>query len=219
MPFTREQKSEISTIISDTITALLDNEKFIETLSNKIMQVIEIQVCKITAPLISEIEEVKKSNVTTQELDNLRQYTRRNSLRIFGIKEDINEDVERKMIETFNTYCNVNMKAESIDRCHRIGKPSDNINKPRAIIVKFTSYRYKNLIYRSKTKFRNTKIVIKEDLTRTRLELYKEACSKFGFKNVWTVDGVIKTKIKGRAVSINKMDDLDAEEQPMNHAN
>nr|CAH7713345.1 unnamed protein product [Callosobruchus chinensis] len=49
----------------------------------------------------------------------------------------------------------------------------------------------KMLAYNKKKMLKGTRMVIKEDLTALRLKIVKTASDKYGFKNVWTVNGKI----------------------------
>ncbi|KAJ4433826.1 hypothetical protein ANN_16138 [Periplaneta americana] len=69
--------------------------------------------------------------------DALEQYQRRQSLRIFGIPENNNEDTDQIAIEVA-AKVGVNLVVSDIDRSHRVGRQGD---RPRPVIVKFVSYR------------------------------------------------------------------------------
>lgn len=73
----------------------------------------------------------------------------------------------------------------------------------RPIIVKFTSYRKRAEVFRAKRLLINTKITVREDLTKKRVELLRKCIDKFGLKNVWTQDGTIIVKDKNYKIRIN----------------
>ena len=79
-----------------------------------------------------------------------------------------------------------------IDRSHRVGRKIEGRERP--IIVKFTSYRKRAEVFRAKRLLINTKITVREDLTKKRVELLRKCIDKFGLKNVWTQDGRIIVK-------------------------
>ena len=75
-------------------------------------------------------------------------------------------------------------------------------NKPRHIIVRFTSYNAKSLLYKARLHLRNVslqdlglgKIYIKENLTEWRAELFKKVRKlrkKYNNGKAWTIDGKI----------------------------
>ena len=53
-----------------------------------------------------------------------------------------------------------------------------------------------------------TGVTITENLTRSRYELYKNAMSKFGKTNVWTLEGRVMINIDGKKHSVTSCDQL-----------
>ena len=76
-----------------------------------------------------------------ENMDMLEQCTRKNSLEIEGIPENIcnDEDAVLKVAEILN----VNVKREDIDICHRIKR-----KKTRPIIARFVSHKVKRALYK-----------------------------------------------------------------------
>ncbi|KAK9678944.1 hypothetical protein QE152_g40416 [Popillia japonica] len=54
------------------------------------------------------------------KIDNMEQYTRRNSVRIFGIPEKNDENIQAIVLNLCKDKLNVDLTAPSIDRVHRI---------------------------------------------------------------------------------------------------
>ena len=109
------------------------------------------------------------------ELENSEQYSRRMCLRINGVpveSTETSEDCMKKCKEIFEEI-DVNVPDEAIDRAHSIGKSYvfEDIEY-KAIIVKFTSWRYRTTVYRNRKK---TKYKIFMDLTRKRFQMLNEA--------------------------------------------
>lgn len=127
-----------------------------------------------------------------ERTDQLEMYSRRNCLRIFGVKETESEDTDKLVIENVAKKISVNLTLQDIDRSHRVGRQITGKNRP--IIVKFVSYRKRNEMFRSKRLLKHTGITIREDLTKSRLVLLQAAIEKFGLRNVWTEDGNIVIK-------------------------
>ncbi|KAJ4426184.1 hypothetical protein ANN_26993 [Periplaneta americana] len=84
----------------------------------------------------------------------------------------------------------VDVNVMDIDRSHRIGR-RDVGNRPRPIIVKFVIYRKRSEVFKNKRLLKKSGVTIREDLTRIRHNILKEAINKFGVNSVWTQDGVI----------------------------
>lgn len=170
----------------------------------------------------SEMDELYESH------DDLEQYTRKNSLEIHGVPENLytsTEDVVIKLGEVLN----VPIQSEDIDISHKLysGK-----NKPKNIIVKFISHKKKTALYKKRVELKNVKITqlfphsttaaalvserlyINESLTSFRKDLMKEAnqMKKDGLLvSVWSMDGKIyvKTSPDGAPKRIRPQEDLD----------
>ena len=57
--------------------------------------------------------------------------------------------------------------------------------------MRFANYGTRVKVYGAKKNLKGTSIVIREDLTGTRLKLIKEAVETYGSHNVWTMEGNI----------------------------
>ena len=110
------------------------NKKFGE-LNDKI----EAQKEKITTQAMEITVLKKEKQAVTDECDELQQYSRRNSIRISGIPENSDEDIERDIKDLFESVLKVNVAKGDLCRIHRTGKPrQDEI--PRQVLIKFTNY-------------------------------------------------------------------------------
>ena len=67
----------------------------------------------------------------------------------------------------------------------------------RSIIIKFVRYNCRRSIFLNKKKIKNTGISITESLTAKRMEILSKAKERFGFTNVWTLDGQIHYLAEG----------------------
>jgi hypothetical protein len=124
-----------------------------------------------------------------KKADEQEQYSRRNSLRLFGVAEREKENLDAIVTGLCCNKLKTKVTMDDIDRCHRVGRASEG--RPRAIIVKFVSYRKRAEVFRAKRSLRGSKITMREDLTSSRLKLLKIAIEKFGLKQVWTADGKV----------------------------
>lgn len=129
----------------------------------------------------------------TERTDELEQYQRRNNIRIFGVKETAGEDTDKIVAELCQDKLGIQLPPDAISRSHRVGKRqepgADGRERHRPIIVRFVSYRARRTVFQSKKKLKGTGVTIREDLTRLRQTVYKQAVAQFGTKNVWTHDG------------------------------
>lgn len=88
--------------------------------------------------------------VLENKAEQAEQYSRRNNLRITGCPETntVNTDeIVLRMASDIGTDLHIS----EIDRSHRVGKPDSNRTRPREVLVKFTSYRARQKLYKMKT--------------------------------------------------------------------
>lgn len=96
------------------------------------------------------ISELQKT-IETMELsiDEQEQYQRRNSLRIAGIPEKVDENLVERFLKINEQRLGLEISENDIDRIHRVGRPNEQHTKhPRQVLIKFTSYRVRNLVYK-----------------------------------------------------------------------
>lgn len=196
MVLSRAQIAEFEGVLMEAFK----KESFIQAISTSISDIVGKRINDIIAKYETKMMEfqtgmdvLKTENATLKKqcnlkVDFLEQYSRRNNIRIFGIPENGKESVELLVMDMISTKLGLNMPPDYIERCHRVGK---NTNKPRPIIVKFLSHKYKNAVFSAKSKLKETRILIKEDLTKLRFDAMKSLTVTYGFKNVWTYDGGI----------------------------
>ena len=63
-------------------------------------------------------------------------------------------------------------------------------------------------VYGAKKSLKGKKIVLTENLTKRRYDLYQKAVKKIGFGKVWTSEGRIMTLLSGRYFEIASELDL-----------
>ena len=83
-----------------------------------------------------------------EKVDALEQYTRKNSLEIVGIPENVCDDEE--VVLKVARALNVEVKPEDIDICHRIKRKKSN-----PIIARFVSHQVKKSLYKQRVQLKN----------------------------------------------------------------
>ncbi|KAK4874019.1 hypothetical protein RN001_013379 [Aquatica leii] len=210
MVFTQAQKTDISEI---TKSVLCDVD-FLKIIADKVSELVMIRIEDKMNQLLTKCDNMEKTiknyetdnEILRNKLDDLEQYTRRNSLRIWGIKEERNENVENQVLNVCNNQLGLTLSNNDIDRCHRIGMQG---NKTRPIIVKFIGYRQRAMVFSAKKKLKGTGVQIREDLTKNRATLLHCASERFGFKNTWTYDGIVIVNKDNRKVRLKNLKDLE----------
>lgn len=176
-------------------------------------------VCKLKSSL---------ENMSYQ-IDEIDNNARLNCLILYGITEINNENIWARALSELNKMeiPNFKLTEDMIDRCYRLGKNFNQSQKdtPKPILIKFTKYNVRNIIWTNKSKLKGTGIIVNEFLTPTRLQLIKNAKNVFGNKNVWTQEGriiilypdgkrkVIVTNIVQLERAIGLMKDIQEEEK------
>ena len=159
------------------------NEKFEEYEKDKKEREKEIKDLK------EEVEDLKNQlNEVDHMLDKQEQYSRRHCFLVHGVRESANENTDNLVISTIKENMDAELVEEDIDRTHRIGKKRED-GKPRPIIVKFTRYNRRRMIYQRKKKLKGKGISITESLTERRMKELNAARAQYEFKNVWSQDG------------------------------
>ena len=224
------------TIVRDVLKELIASKEFEQTLTKCVEKAIEKHLEKIIEEqerqkgtifdlelqLDKKEEELNNMKTLMQgmttsleklkaDVNSLEQYSRRNCLRIFGVVESDGENTSELVMELARNNLQVNIEQSDIDRSHRIGRSHER-GHPRDIIVKFTSYRVRDMVIKNRKKLKGTKIVIKEDLTRANHNLLRSTITHPSVSSAWSKDGVIfaLTKKEGADVvtRVGKQDDL-----------
>ena len=152
--------------------------------------------------------------VLEKAADQAEQYSRRNNIRISGCPEVANEDTDNIVLKMASDI-GCDLQLHEIDRSHRVGKPGENRTRPREIIVKFTSYRARQKLYKMRVALKDhgyQGTFLNEDLTQYRSKLLYEArkvVKAERAKVAWSSDGNILIKDFGDIIHrLNTANDL-----------
>lgn len=157
---------------------------------------------------VSQLEHKVEVLETREEAAS--QYSRRNCLRVSGIKEESGESMN-DIVKTLAAEINADIELSDIDNMHRLGKPKvvsagnhgakKSTTRPRDIIVKFTSYRARQKVLTRRSALKNSKIFggvyINEELTKQRGEVFYQArqlVKQGKLSTAWTNNGIILVK-------------------------
>ena len=169
------------TILSDRLTVI---EKIIGKNEERIEK-IEKNICELNTSVsfqgdvfdkkIKDTEDKHKKfvNEIKEKLREIEDRSRRNNLRIDGMKENAYEsweDCERKVKQLFGETLQV--KDVMIERAHRSGKVAKG-EKPRTIVLKLLNYKDKEKILKQAKKLKGTDVFINEDYSRETVEIRK----------------------------------------------
>ena len=98
------------------------------------------------------------------------------------------------MLNIINNDLEINFVEAATDRTHRIEHPKKKKKKVWPIIVKLVTYCDRKQVFSKKKYLKGKGISITENLKSFMMKKLKEAQEKYGFKNVWSIDGRIMFK-------------------------
>ena len=187
--------------VKDDLKAALCDPDVLELISKAVAAQVSSQLRKEIAGLRDKVAEKDREILFLKDqIDSLEQYSRRNCLRISPVPEVSSESTD-DIVKTVAKTVGVTLPDSAIDRSHRVGKvTAGGLNRDRSILVKFTSYKYKEAMMKARrglNKIDATKIFpdsqwpalparstvrvhrlyINEDLTKTRVQ---ELCESRG---------------------------------------
>ena len=161
-----------------------------------------------------EIQLLKKQN------DDHEQHSRNDCLVLHGLPEtgpDERENTDAVVCDTVNKLLGVDLTPNDIKRSHRLGPVKPQKIETRAtkqttrpIIFKLQHFNKRKEIFSMKKKLKGKGIMITENLTRYRYDLYKKAVQKFGVKAVWSLEGRITVKLNGERKSFTTIEELES---------
>ena len=119
---------------------------------------------------------------------------------IHGVDELEGEETDSIALDIIRSKLVISVDELDRQRSHRLGPPNKRSLRstmrkaPRPIIVRFTYYKKRQEVYKSKKKFNGQGIVISENLTQNGYKIYQAAIAKFDINAVWTSDGRVFCK-------------------------
>ena len=113
------------------------------------------------------------------------QYSRKNNVRIFGVEEEPEENLEVKLINLAKEHLQVKIKPEEFEIVHRIGAVRRRADtpgnpKPRSITAKFVSNKTKMNLLTKRKNLKGKRLAIKEDTAPDIAKRLKELKEKLG---------------------------------------
>ncbi|KAG5891144.1 hypothetical protein JTB14_005479 [Gonioctena quinquepunctata] len=184
------------------------NSKLDEIMSK---QQVKLEECE------SKIVSLQRENENLQyQVDRHEQFHRRNCVRIFGLQEGEDENTEDMIHNLLNKTMKlkINVTANT-EYCYRVGRPNikttaeeRNQTKPRAILIRFLKFKDRQKVMENRQQLKGSGVVIREDLSKKKLDLMKSAANKYSYRNVWSMNGEVFVNDSGRKKKIVKLSDL-----------
>ena len=204
----------------DVRTIRVEMEKACESLSRKV-DVMEGRVYdteKKQDGLANKIEALQNENdrikheldETSYAIEELSQYGRRNNIKIYGLKEEWKaggsgetaEETVKKVVKLCTEDLGCDIRERDIAIAHRLNKKREG--KERSIIVRFVRRMDRNTVIRHRRALKGKPIVIVDDLSPFFTKLFFDFKDILGQNNVWSVEGHIFVKIRGRVSKVGR---------------
>jgi hypothetical protein len=192
---------------------LVKDENIIESVVNKIgesakqevyeslsydQKCLEEKYSELNAKLEKLVADLEKNRLKQiDELDSINQYGRRNCILIHGAAEVKGEDTDHIAVNLFNTKLNIPINKSDLDRSHRLNTKKRNQNRPRPIIVKFSSYNKRAEVFKVKRRLKGSGVSLSESLTAQRQQLLDTVRNNPAVATTWTLDGRIICLLNG----------------------
>ena len=181
------------------------------------------------------VEKLKKESETQkQELSDLKgafrferlnavdkeQYTRRNDIKIYGLREEGGEHGEnaeqtsRVVRKLFRDKLGVTVRETDIDIAHRLGNFEED--RERSVIVRFTRRSVKNELIQNRKKLKDTPVIITDNLCPSNMRIFYRLKDLVGGRNVWSIDGKLFAKVghgQTKRVDMGNIDEIESEER------
>ncbi len=137
-------------------------------------------------------------NVMQKKIDDLEQNNKMCNLRIAGVQEEEDEDVQGKVIDLAK-HLKTKLDPKDIADTRRMGP--EKIGKTRDILIKFVARSKRDILYKNRKMLNQTTspVFVNEDLTQRRSQLFYEArrLKKQGrVFGAWSQHGNILIKVK-----------------------
>ena len=154
------------------------------------------------------------------------QYSRKSSLRVYGMNVEAHEDCARRVAELLNPILHLNLQPADIDSAHRIGRPYNN--KPPPILVKFTHRGHKIAVIKNRQAIKAATggvagIRVADDVTKLNMKLMHRLNDHEDIEAAWFYNGKVFARVHGREgrVRVQPFDDINkicrtaAQRQPL----
>lgn len=199
-----EENTELLSDLKKSVLQIFKSKEFLEEIAGIVTAAVSSAFGDRIKKLETDNEGLRRkvtrleSTVQKQNLalENVSQTSKLDSLCFFGIKDN-KQEVTAKVITRIllEKYGDV-LKVENVCSAYRMGKFREGSARP--ILVQFDSLYVRNRVYKNKSTFKGTDIVVRENLTAERLRIVKGAVQRYGAKCVWTSLGIVYVKDGGR---------------------
>lgn len=211
MPISKQQQENIKQCILEC----LSDKEFLSNLAIKVADKVTSTVQQHLDRLEERVRELEGKSIDNEvkiselnlRLNKMEQNGKRKQLRLLGLKETTEESLEDSVQEIL--VSKFKMEKSVISNCHRIGQKNISQDRPRPVVIKFTSVSSKNEVFRNKRNLKNSQLLLVEELSKLNYELLKSAKERVGRREVWSLDGRIFIKWKGKKHIVGSTEEME----------
>ncbi|CAN7942626.1 unnamed protein product, partial [Ixodes hexagonus] len=158
-----------------------ENEDALTAINTKLSKIEqELPMLEEIKSDIEDLQAVTDANTSainqlTRAQDDLENRSRRNNLVFFGIPDSEKEtwaEAEAKVIAVASESLGVQLKADAIERAHRLGRYRTGADRP--IIAHFENFKYKEAVLSRAFKLKGTRTSISEDFSQRVINIRKQ---------------------------------------------
>ncbi|CAG9792355.1 unnamed protein product [Diatraea saccharalis] len=133
---------------------------------------------------------------------------RKKCLLLSGVSENDEENLTLTTVSIFQRHLGLtDFKSVNLKVCYRLGRFGEGHSRP--IVIHFANEASKLTVWKNKTKFKGSSLVVREFLTKSRQATFKAAREHFGMSNAWTLDGnVCILTPDGKRIRLTTMQEL-----------
>ena len=206
-------------VLLQSMKGVINGLKVIDELVQRVTKLEDFK--SVSETITTQLQDENKRlhdaiNKLEMRVDDQEQRSRNMCLLIHGVQESDDENTDELALAIINNDIGLNnTNINEIQRSHRLGPKKNQRNlrsnktSNRPIIVRFTNYSTRRMVFKAKRNLKGKNISLSENLTQSRYNLYLSAINKFGRGKVWTNEGRITTKVNDRYVTINSVKDLE----------
>ena len=206
-------------VLLQSMKGVINGLKVIDELVQRVTKLEDFK--RVSETITTQLQDENKRlhdaiNKLEMRVDDQEQRSRNMCLLIHGVQESDDENTDELALAIINNDIGLNnTNINEIQRSHRLGPKKQQRNlrsnktSNRPIIVRFTNYSTRRMVFKAKRNLKGKNISLSENLTQSRYNLYLSAINKFGKGKVWTNEGRITTKVNDRYVTINSVKDLE----------
>lgn len=218
MVLSKQQEEDIKHVSKKVLKDSLSDTSFMSVFADALAEMVFSKLSEKFESLNSKLNEAndtvlqlcKENNELKNRVEDLEQKMKITQLRMYGVKEKKGEnlpEVVSKLLIDKNVL--ENESGLPILSCYRIGLIRPGNKKPRPIIIKFRDENQRNLAYSNKKNLKGSKMVLTEDLIKSRYNCLCKAKEKFGKENVWSQSGNICIKMDGHKHIVKSLMELE----------